>query len=200
MTEPEEFLLARPMPAALRSLLGAAGIFVIVAPVWDFWRAFVPPNWASLFYGALILGAWSVGGTFLVASVLGEDQRWRLRVGAIEILRRTALWRRTTVIRAKDVIATTVEERTGTVAPTHSASSYDYGTEKRSRRMASRNAKTRRRSKRACVAILGWIRSGAWQAGDNEDSFASPRSTLTREAPCRVRSCNRPAEPGRTNP
>lgn len=110
MTEDGEFSLKRPMPMALRLLFGAAGLFAIVAPVWEFWRAFVHPNWASLFFGFITLGAWSVGGTFLLASIFSEDQRWRLRDGEIEILRRSALRRWTTVVRASDVSATTIKE------------------------------------------------------------------------------------------
>ena len=106
----EEFFLTRPMPMVLRLLLGAAGLFAIVAPVRELWRAFIPPNWLSLFFGFIILGAWSVGGMFLLASILGEDQRWRVRDGAIEIRRRSALRQCTIVARPDDVCGTTIEE------------------------------------------------------------------------------------------
>lgn len=75
MEDDDIFYLARPMPYGLRLFLGAAGLFSIVAPAWELRHTFLHPGWASLFFLVILLGAWSVGGSFVAAAVLGEEQR-----------------------------------------------------------------------------------------------------------------------------
>ena len=110
MTSDEDFFLTRPMPYWLRFFFGAAGLFAIVTPAWEFRRAFLHPGWFSLFFAAILLGAWFVGGAFVAAAILGEEQRWRVGDGRIDIARRTFLRKWTTTVSGSDVCATTIRE------------------------------------------------------------------------------------------
>lgn len=110
MIDDEEFTLVRPMPLALRLMLAAAGLFAIIMPAWEFRQVFLHPTWLSLFFAVITLGAWSVGGAFVAAAIFGEDQRWTVRDGEIEIARR-APWRASAaVIRGADVSVMSIEE------------------------------------------------------------------------------------------
>lgn len=110
MIDPDDFPLSRPLPFLLRVVLGAAGVFVIVAPAWEFRGAFVRPGWISLFFAALLLGAWAVGGAFVMAAIFGEDQRWRVKDGEIEIARKALFRERTTIVRGADVVTTRIRQ------------------------------------------------------------------------------------------
>jgi hypothetical protein len=110
MTDSREIAVTRPLPLLLRIFLASIGLFAIVAPAWEFRTVFLHPGWITLFFGAIVLGAWSVGVGFVAAAIYGEDQSWRLRDGEIEI-RRSNLWRSwTTLVRAADIRETTIKE------------------------------------------------------------------------------------------
>lgn len=115
--EIEEFALARPCPHFLRILFGAAGAFAILMPVWEFRHAFLHPGWHSLFFGAITLGAWSVGVPFLIFSIFEEEQNWRVENGRITIARRNLHRSWTTVLRAGDILDTAIEERDREAGP-----------------------------------------------------------------------------------
>ncbi|PPD42709.1 MAG: hypothetical protein CTY15_11720 [Methylocystis sp.] len=110
MEEDDIFYLMRPMPHGMRILLGAAGLFCIVTPAWEFRHAFLHPGWFSLFFAVILLGAWSVGGSFVAAAILGEEQRWRVADGRIDIDRRNLCRSWVTTVHGPDVSATTVKE------------------------------------------------------------------------------------------
>lgn len=106
----ETFELRRPMPLLLRLVLGGFGMFAIVMSAWDLRHAFIRPGWHSLFFGVIMLGAWSVGGAFVALAIFSEAQRWVVRDGEIEIFRGT-LWRKwSSVIRRADIVAMSVRE------------------------------------------------------------------------------------------
>lgn len=105
------------MPLLLRLFFGAAGLFTIITPVWEFRQAFLHPNWLSLFFGAMVLGAWSVGGAFVAAAIFGEEQRWRVEDGKITIYRCSALRRWTTIALKADICETTIKETTWDSGP-----------------------------------------------------------------------------------
>lgn len=113
----DDFCLDRPLPHLLRAVLGGAGLFAIVAPVWEFRQAFLHPGWFSLFFGFIALGAWSVGGAFVAMAVVGEDQRWRVGEAEIEIDRCNLFRRWTTRLRAGDVRETSIRETEWDSAP-----------------------------------------------------------------------------------
>jgi hypothetical protein len=101
MTQP--LTLERRMGAPLRAVLATAGLFCIVAPAWELRRAFSELGWWWLIFGAIILGAFAVGVTFLLAALRGEAQTWRVSKGRVRIERRSPLFRKVTHIASRDI-------------------------------------------------------------------------------------------------
>ena len=108
--ESESFELERLLPIPMRLFLGAAGLFCILMPTWDLGRALLQLGWWTPFVGAIVIGAWGVGATFLAAAIVGEAQRWQLRNGELILSRRTLLWRTVETIRGSDVERTEIRE------------------------------------------------------------------------------------------
>lgn len=106
----EKLSLDRPFSHVLRAVLVIAGLFVIMAPAWEFRRTFLHPGWLSLFFGFITLGAWFVGGALVAGAILGEDQRWRVGEAEIEIERRRLFGRQTARLSRGDVVATCIKE------------------------------------------------------------------------------------------
>ncbi len=106
----DELNLDRPLPHALRAVLGTVGLFSIVTPAWEFRQAFLHPGWFSLFFAIITLGVWAVGGVFVAMAVAGEDQRWRVGDAELEIERRNLFRRWTTRLDPGDVVATAIKE------------------------------------------------------------------------------------------
>jgi len=151
-----EYRFHRPLPTALRIILAAAGLFAIGAPAWEFRHAFLHPNLASLFSGAITLGAWAVGGAFVAGALFGEDQRWRVGQGEIGIERRNAFRRWSTRILATDIRGVTIEKTEwdsgpdtfGVVLTLHDGSRFETpGVEKRA------NAEEIERSLRGALGL-----------------------------------------------
>ena len=117
MNDADEFSLTQPMPMLIRLIYGSAGLFAIIMPVWEFRHAFLHPQWISLFFAALVLGAWSVGGVFVASAIFGEEQRWRVSEGEIAIDRQTLLGKWTTLVRGPDVDAMSIEQHTWDSGP-----------------------------------------------------------------------------------
>lgn len=112
-----EFALTRPLPLFLRLPIGAAGLFAIVMPVWEFRQAFLHPGLASLFFAVIVLGAWSVGGAFLYGALYGEDQRWRIEGGKITVERKNIFRQWTTILRPADISHVSIVERDSDSGP-----------------------------------------------------------------------------------
>lgn len=93
----------RTMPPALRAFLAAAGMLCVILPTWELRQALLQPGWWTLFFGVIILGAWSVGGAFLAAAVFGERQSWRFQSGTLIIERRSLIRTQHEHIRAAQV-------------------------------------------------------------------------------------------------
>ena len=91
------------MPPSSRVLLGGAGLFAIVMPVYDFRRVLLPPSFLSLFFLAIVAGAWVVGGGFLFAAVFGTHQKWRFRDGLLTI-DQTSLLRKWQIVISRESI------------------------------------------------------------------------------------------------
>lgn len=75
----------RPMPAAIRILMLAAGLFCIVMPAYEFRQVFLHPSLLTLFFGALTLGAWTVGGNFVLGAIMGAEQNWKFSNGQLVV-------------------------------------------------------------------------------------------------------------------
>ncbi len=106
----ESFEFERLLPLPMRIFLGAAGLFCVLTPTYDLGRVVLQIGWWTPFVGAILIGAWGVGATFLAAAIVGEAQRWQFRNGALILFRRTLLWRRSETIRGDDVERTEIRE------------------------------------------------------------------------------------------
>ena len=94
----------------MRFVLGAAGVFCILAPTFDLGRVLLPIGWWTLFAGAILLGAWFVGGILLAAAIMGETQHWQFRDGELILSRKSLLRRSIEIIRGIDVERTEIRE------------------------------------------------------------------------------------------
>ena len=106
----EAFEFERLLPMPMRLFLGAAGLFCILMPTWDLGRAILQIGWWTPFFLVILVGAWSVGGIFLAAAIIGETQHWRFRDAELTLSRRTLLWRKTEIIRNEHVERTEIRE------------------------------------------------------------------------------------------
>ncbi|MGH6815183.1 MAG: hypothetical protein ACREC6_05725, partial [Hyphomicrobiaceae bacterium] len=106
----EAFHFERTLSMPVRLLLGAAGLFCILTPAFDLREAILQFGWWTPFVGAIIAGAWCLGGIFLAAAVIGETQRWEFRDGELLLSRNSLLRRVTEIIRANDVERTEIRE------------------------------------------------------------------------------------------
>jgi uncharacterized membrane protein YdbT with pleckstrin-like domain len=104
----EAFELERRLPSPMRFVLATAGLFCILAPTFDLGRVLFQIGWWTPFVGAIVLGAWAVGGIFLAAAIMGETQRWRFRDGELVLSRKSLLKRSIEIIRPIDVARTDI--------------------------------------------------------------------------------------------
>src|SRR5262245_48542811 len=110
MDEAEAFELERRLPIPMRLVLGAFGLFCILAPTFDLGRVVLQIGWWTPFFGVILLGGWSVGAIFLAAAVMGETQHWQFRNGELILSRKTLLRRSIEIIRGIDVERTDIRE------------------------------------------------------------------------------------------
>jgi hypothetical protein len=108
MAEVEAFELERQLPLPMRFVLGALGLFCILAPALDLGRAFLQIGWWTLFVGIIVIGAWVVGATFVAAAILGETQHWQFGNGELVLSRRSLLTSSIQTIRSNDVARTDI--------------------------------------------------------------------------------------------
>jgi len=110
MGEAEPFELERRLPTPMRFVLGAVGLFCILAPTFDLGRVLIQIGWWTPFFAAIVLGAWVVGGIFLAAAIMGETQHWRFETGELILSRKSLLARSIEIIRPVDVEKTEIRE------------------------------------------------------------------------------------------
>lgn len=111
----------RPMPMAIRLLLIAAGLFCILMPAYEFRHVFLHPSLLTLFFGAITLGAWSVGSSFVFAGIAGADQTWRFADGRLTIQNRNLMRQWQLVVTSRDIIQSFVRDNDSDSGPnTHS--------------------------------------------------------------------------------
>ncbi len=75
----------RPMPWPIRLMLACAGLFSIIMPAYEFRHVFFHPSLLTVFFAAITLGAWTVGGSVLLAAVAGAGQKWRFADGKLTV-------------------------------------------------------------------------------------------------------------------
>lgn len=110
MAEAEAFELERRLPLPMRFVLGAVGLFCILAPALDLGRAFLQAGWWTLFIGVIVIGAWCVGAIFIAAAILGETQHWQFGSGELILTRKSLLNQSTETIRGNDIERTEIRE------------------------------------------------------------------------------------------
>ena len=110
MTEGSAFELERRLPIPMRFVLGAAGLFCVLAPTFDLGRVLFQIGWWTPFVGAIVIGAWTLGAIFIAAAIMGETQHWAFRNGELTLSRKSLLNRSTEIIRGVDVERTEIRE------------------------------------------------------------------------------------------
>jgi hypothetical protein len=100
------------IPWAWRVVLALVGLGVAGVTTWELRHALLQPGWWTVFFGAIILGAWSVGGQALWTAFLAESVSWRVEPGAIRLRRRSPFREVLEVIRARDIRAIEVTQST----------------------------------------------------------------------------------------
>ena len=110
MEQAEAFELERRLPSPMRFVLGAVGLFCIVAPTFDLGRVLIQIGWWTPFVGFIVFGAWAVGGIFLAAAIMGEAQHWQFGNGELVLSRKSLLKRSIEIIRPVDVERTEIRE------------------------------------------------------------------------------------------
>ena len=68
MEQAEAFELERRLPIPMRFVLGAFGLFCILAPTLDLGRVLLQIGWWTPFFAFVVIGAWTVGGILLAAA------------------------------------------------------------------------------------------------------------------------------------
>jgi hypothetical protein len=106
----QRFDLSRPFPLGVRVGLGIAGLACVALPAWEFRHAFLEPNLSALFFVAILIGAWSVGGLFIMGALFGESQAWRFIGGRLYVKRRSAFFEKSECVSGPDIERIDVRE------------------------------------------------------------------------------------------
>jgi hypothetical protein len=99
----EQFRIERPYHGFLRLLMVGVGLFCIIVPAWELRFAFREIGWWTLFVGAIVVGAWSVGIPFLMSSAYGDRETWTFEGGTLRLDRASPLRQRVDFFRGGDV-------------------------------------------------------------------------------------------------
>jgi hypothetical protein len=92
-----------------RSVLAGAGLFAIILPVWDFWPALHAPVGPSLFFLAILLGAWAVGGLLLAGALFDDSTELRLEDGLLTLTRQNPFRSKMQALTPRDIAAVAVK-------------------------------------------------------------------------------------------
>jgi hypothetical protein len=106
--EGDTFVIDGREPMAKRLMLAGAGLFCIVVSTYELRHGLKGFGWWTLFFGFILLGAWSVGLPLLFASIAGEGLRWTFRSHVLILERTSLLRRRTQKLTASDVVRTEI--------------------------------------------------------------------------------------------
>ena len=106
----DPFVIDGREPAGKRLLLAAFGLFCLAVPTWELRHAFLGAGlgWWTLFFGFILVGAWTVGLAFLGGAIAGDGLHWTFRGRTLILERSSPLRRRTDTIHARDVVRSEV--------------------------------------------------------------------------------------------
>jgi hypothetical protein len=110
-------VLVERLPGFARLLLLAAGLFCIAVPAWELRQAFRELGWWTAFFGVIVVGAWSVGVSLVLAAIAGDDRTWTIADGKLVLDRQSLLRRRTDTYRLWDFRSMQVEVNTHDSGP-----------------------------------------------------------------------------------
>lgn len=117
----EPLVLSRFGVGYQRVLLLVAGLCAVVLPAYELRHAFTQLGWWTIFFGIIVLGAWSVGFAMLYGAVLSEELAWRFDGAVLTLERTTPLSRRVESLTGRDFVATRIREiEWDSRAPTYS--------------------------------------------------------------------------------
>lgn len=106
-----ELIYTQPFPALLRGVLALIGLLIIFFVPWNFGHLLWPPNLLTLFFGAIVLGALSVGYSFLAGGLNGPQTVFRVSAGKMVIEETTPFSSRRYDLTLADVKSTGIETR-----------------------------------------------------------------------------------------
>lgn len=115
----EDGLLRHSVPThmVLRLFLIACGTFVLVLSTLELHRGVWPFNVFSLFFGAILVGAFSVGVPMILAGLIGPTLDWTVSPGRIEIVLTNPFKRWTRRITPGAVAEFSIRESEGDSGP-----------------------------------------------------------------------------------
>lgn len=106
--EDDTFVIDGREPMAKRLVLAGAGLFCIVVSTWELRHGFDGLGWWTLFFGIILLGAWSVGLVLLLGAIAGQGLHWTFRNHVLTLERSPLLRRRRDTLFARDIARTEV--------------------------------------------------------------------------------------------
>ncbi len=95
-----------------RGFLLVVGLIAIILPTYELRHAFTRIDVLTLFFGVIVLGAWSVGGIFVVGAIVGAHQRWFFDADGVTIERSSLIARRSNRYIGADITRTEIRENT----------------------------------------------------------------------------------------
>lgn len=107
-----EIVYREPFPPVLRVVLGLIGLMLVVLVPWDLAEILWPPSLFTLFFGAIVLGAFSVGLAFIAGALSSPETLFRVTPGQLLIDEKTPFGRRRHRLAAIDISAFEIVTRT----------------------------------------------------------------------------------------
>lgn len=99
-----------PLPMVVRIIFIAAGAFVLIVSTLELWRGVLPFNLGSLFFGAILVGAWSVGVPILLAGLVGPSMHWLIEPGRMTITLTNPFRRKRITLTRNQIADLTIRE------------------------------------------------------------------------------------------
>lgn len=108
--EPDGKTYLLPHPAFVRLLLTLAGAFALIMAPYELWRGVWPLNFATPFFGAIMLAAMALGATFLYGGLIAPAARLCFSPGSIDVFYESPWGRSHKTIPAEDIRDFIVEQ------------------------------------------------------------------------------------------
>lgn len=93
-----------------RTIMLAGGLAAIILPAIELRSAFFNPGLYTLFFGAILAGAWAVGAAFLYGAIFSQELRWYADRGVVTIERSSLVSHSLVTLSGADVARTEIRE------------------------------------------------------------------------------------------